>query len=79
VAQIIHLRRRLPSSAVSCLQKLTEHAEAGEITGVAFVCLVNDDKYIADTCGDARGQHTLVRNLLKSLDAKIAKRQLKDR
>jgi hypothetical protein len=79
VAQIIQLRRRLPSSAVSCLRKLTDHAEAGEITGVAFVCLIDGGKYIADTCGDASGQHTVVRDLLKALDAKIAKRQLTGR
>jgi hypothetical protein len=79
MANVIPIRRRLPSGAVACLRKLTTHAEAGVITGVAFVCLVNDSKYIADTCGDASGQHTVVRDLLKALDAKIAKRQLRDR
>lgn len=79
MAQIHHLRRRLPTSAAPCLRKLADHAETGEITGVAFVCLVSGSKYIADTCGDANGQHTVVRDLLKSLDAKIAKRQLRDR
>jgi hypothetical protein len=77
---VYHLhRKRLPTAAAACLRKLAEHAEHGEITGVAFVCLINDSKYIADTCGDASGQHTVVRDLLKALDAKIAKRQIRDR
>jgi hypothetical protein len=71
--------RRFPRGVGPCLAKLAEHAEQGRITGAAFVCLIGDDSYIADTCGDASNDHDKVRKLLRALDAKVAKRQLRDR
>lgn len=72
-------RRKLPSDAARCLEKLAVHAKAGAIVGVAFVCIMDEDAFIADTCGLASREPEKVRQLLKTLDAKIAKRQLRNR
>lgn len=70
---------RFPGEADKCLQKLAAHAKAGKIHGVAFVCLLDDDKFIADTCGSATRQPDKIRQLLRALDARVAKRQLASR
>lgn len=72
-------RRKFPGDPAPCLEKLAEHAKNGTITGVAFIALMDDEGYIADTCGDATHQPDKVRQLLKALDAKVAKRQLASR
>jgi hypothetical protein len=81
VIHLKHHRKRLPSAPEACLRKLADHAEHGEVTGVAFICLMDDGHgFIADTCGiEGHRQHATIRQLLKALDAKIAKRQLKHR
>lgn len=69
-------RVHLPSPVHECLAKL--HDRKHLVRGLAFVCIL-DGSYIADTCGVASEEPDQTRLLLKALDAKIAKRQLKDR
>ncbi len=72
-------RRKFPGDVFPCLDRLASHAKGGQVTGVAFVCLLEGEKYIADTCGSATHEPDTVRLLLRALDAKVAKRQLKNR
>ena len=72
-------RRKFPGEAGPCLERLAAHARNGTIVGVAFVCLMDGDRFIADTCGTASREPELVRQLLRALDAKVAKRQLRER
>jgi hypothetical protein len=80
MAKVYKFRRaRFPSSAAPCLDKLAAHAHTGEIEGAAFVCILRDGAYIADTCGTATDQPNQVRTMLQALDAKIANRQMRAR
>lgn len=76
-------RRKLPGEAKPCLERLAQHADEDipgrKVEGVAFVCLMDDGSFIADTCGTASTEYDKVRQLLRALDAKVAKRQLNSR
>ena len=67
------IRKKLPSDTVSCIEKLLQHAQAGALTGLAFVAYMDGSGYIADTCGEAteKPHHTL--DMIDKLRSKLRK------
>ena len=72
-------RRAYPSSLLPCLERLTDAAADGTLTGLAFVGFIDGHAFIADTCGEASIDVESTRKMLRRLDAKLAKRQLNGR
>jgi hypothetical protein len=72
-------RRYLPGPIVPCIERLLDAAQAGTLTGLAFIAFVDGHGYIADTCGDASTELEETRRILKQLDLKLARRQINNR
>jgi len=80
VSNVYKLRRQaFPSDPSDCLEKMLASSRAGKLTGLAFVALLSNNGFIADTCGEASVKPDETRQMLKTLDAKIAKRILNAR
>lgn len=73
---VTHLKTRLPRATIRCCQKLLAEAEAGRLTGIAFVALLPHG-FIADACGEAHNDPEAARQMVAVLDAKLAKRARK--
>lgn len=77
MADIHHLTPRIPRATIRCLTTLLEKAQAGKITGVAFIALLPHG-FIADACGEAHNAPEVVRKeMLPVLDAVLAKKARK--
>jgi hypothetical protein len=76
-ARVYKLRRlSLPAELVPLLERLTKSARVGRLTGIAFVALLDDHGYLADSFGEANDDLAQTRLLLEALDLKLARRQL---
>lgn len=74
MSNVYHLvRRGPPASLVKCLERLTAQAQAGKLTGIAFIALLEDRAFIADACGECRDRPEETRALVPSLDSKLGR------
>lgn len=53
---------------VEALEELLAHARAGQLKGFAFVASLRRNHYIRNVAGDLRGNPTLARGMLCTLD-----------
>jgi hypothetical protein len=70
---VAHLSARIPRATIRCCRQLLRAAEAGRLTGLAFVAMVPEG-FVADACGEAHNDPATARQMVAVLDAKLAKR-----
>lgn len=64
----------LSNDVTECCKQLLKEARAGRLIGLAFIGVVENLGYIADTAGEAHRSPTWTRGALKALDDKLAER-----
>ena len=64
----------ISTDTVECLTQLLKHATAGEITGIAFACMLKRRGYIVNAAGEAHRSPTFARGMVAALDDQLAKR-----
>lgn len=62
------------NETVECLTQLLEHAQSGELIGIAFSAMVKRRGYICNTAGEAHVNPTFARGMIAALDDKLALR-----
>lgn len=64
----------LSNDVTECCKQLLKEARAGRLTGLAFIGVVDNAGYVADTAGEAHRSPTWTRGALRALDDKLARR-----
>lgn len=73
------IRKTFPHSPEPCIERLLDAAQRGQLLGVAFVGILDGERFIADTCGEASEDLAATLQMLRVLEAKIARRLLAQR
>lgn len=75
VVEIVKAVELLPDcvshDTVECLSTLLERAKSGDITGIAFACVLKRRRYIVNSAGTARRYPTFARGMVKALDDEL--------
>lgn len=71
---LVLIADNLSNEVTECCKQLLREARAGRLTGLAFVGVVEDRGYIANTAGEAHRSPTWTRGALLALDDKLAQR-----
>jgi hypothetical protein len=62
------------NDTIECLRTLLEHAERGEVIGIAYAAMLKRRGYIVNTAGEAHRSPTYSRGMLLALDDKLSAR-----
>jgi hypothetical protein len=65
---------QISTDTVDALRTLLDHAERGEVIGVAYAVMLKRRGYIVNTAGEAHRSPTYSRGMLLALDDKLAAR-----
>ncbi|MCW1959817.1 MAG: hypothetical protein KIH64_014985 [Mycobacterium sp.] len=68
------VRRDISTDTVECLQSLLQQAQAGDVIGIAYVAMLKERDYIADSTGEAHRSPTFTRGMLRALDDRLGRR-----
>lgn len=64
----------LSHDTVACLQALLEHAQKGDLIGIAYAAMFKRRGYAVDAAGEAHRSPTYSRGMLRALDDKLGRR-----
>lgn len=64
--------RRVDADTVEVLRELLDHAEAGEIVGIAFAAMYRQRQFITETAGEARRDPVAARGMVATLSDDLA-------
>jgi hypothetical protein len=64
----------LSHDTVEALRELLEHAEAGEIVGIAFAAMYQRREFITNSAGECHRNPVFARGMVAALDDELARR-----
>lgn len=64
----------LSTDTVELCRTLLEHAESGNIVGIAFAAQLKQRKYIVNTAGECHRNPTWTRGMVAALDDELGRR-----